>query len=177
MEAALISAMKGEKMKGAPQWRTWFMTVQMYAKRKNVWDLCNPDLSAESDPIRPGPLTKPAIPVYPEDGDEAAKMIWRDRMILYKVEYAGWKMQAQELGDVYWYIITSLDPILYLDILPYDTPYEILVCLKSRFAYSPVYRRDQNEMEGVLHPEANRRHWAMASEVGRSERRDYKPWD
>ncbi|KGO44782.1 hypothetical protein PEX1_003590 [Penicillium expansum] len=47
MEAAsILSAMKGEKLKEAPQWLTWYAKVQLYAIQKNVWDLYNLDLTS-----------------------------------------------------------------------------------------------------------------------------------
>jgi hypothetical protein len=73
MEAAsILSAMKGEKLKDSPQWLTWFAKVQLYAVQKNVWDLCNPDLTSST---RTEPLQEPAEPEYPEEGDEKDRRI------------------------------------------------------------------------------------------------------
>ncbi|KAJ5837663.1 uncharacterized protein N7525_002851 [Penicillium rubens] len=146
MEAAsILSAMKGEKLKDSPQWLTWFAKVQLYAVQKNVWDLCNPDLTTSTtDPAnkRPEPLQEPAEPEYPEEGDERDRRIWRDRMDVYKVKYTRWEKQAKGLSDVNEYILTYLDPIHHLSLVAYRTPYDRLVYLKSRFARSTAYEEE-----------------------------------
>ena len=140
MEAAsILSAMKGEKLKDAPQWRIWFAKVQLYATQKNVWDLCNPDTLSTS---RPAALTEPVDPTYPPNDDEKARRIWRDLMDVYKVKWARWEKQSKGLGDVNEYILTYLDPIHHLALLPYTTPYDRLVYLKSRFAKSTAYEEE-----------------------------------
>ena len=146
MEAAsILSAMKGEKLKDSPQWLTWFAKVQLYAVQKNVWDLCNPDLtSSTTDPAnkRPEPLQEPVEPQYPEEGDEKERRIWRDRMDVYKVKYTRWEKQTKGLSDVNEYILTYLDPIHHLSLVAYRTPYDRLVYLKSRFARSTAYEEE-----------------------------------
>jgi hypothetical protein len=140
MEAAsILSAMKGEKLKDSPQWLTWFSKVQLYAVQKNVWDLCNPDLTSST---RTEPLQEPAEPEYPEEGDEKDRRIWRDRMDVYKVKYTRWEKQAKGLSDVNEYILTYLDPIHHLSLVAYRTPYDRLVYLKSRFARSTAYEEE-----------------------------------
>ncbi|KAJ5318334.1 hypothetical protein N7476_004754 [Penicillium atrosanguineum] len=140
MEAAsILSAMKGDKLKDSPQWRTWFACVKLYAKQKRVWDLCDPDIEKED---RPRGLREPYEPEYPEDGDTEERKEWRDRMDVYKVAYAKWEKQIKGLDDVNEYIISFLDPIHHLALIDYETPYDRLVYLKSRFARSSAYEEE-----------------------------------
>ncbi|KAJ5290653.1 uncharacterized protein N7443_010906 [Penicillium atrosanguineum] len=140
MEAvSILSAMKGDKLKDSPQWRTWFARVKLYAKQKRVWDLCDPDIEKED---RPRGLREPYEPEYPEDGDTEERKEWRDRMDVYKVAYAKWEKQIKGLDDVNEYIISFLDPIHHLALIDYETPYDRLVYLKSRFARSSAYEEE-----------------------------------
>ncbi|KAJ5139422.1 hypothetical protein N7448_002830 [Penicillium atrosanguineum] len=83
--ASILSAIKGDKLKDSPQWRTWFARVKLYTKQKRVWDLCDLDIEKED---RPRGLREPYEPEYPKDGDTEERKEWRDRMDVYKVAYA-----------------------------------------------------------------------------------------
>ncbi|KAJ5512615.1 hypothetical protein N7463_002167 [Penicillium fimorum] len=140
MEAvSILSALKGEKLKDAPQWPTWFARVQLYAIQKNVWDHCNPDTPSTE---RLDTLKEPVEPEYPEEGDKRDRRIWQDLMDVYKMKYTRWEKQAKGLSDVNEYILTYLDPMHHLSLITYRTPYDILVYLKSRFARSTAYEEE-----------------------------------
>ena len=135
----MISAMKGDKLKDSPQWRNWFARVKLFARQKKVWDLVNPQI--EEDYLEQ-PMRKPKRPQYPEGGTESAKREWRDRLDIYKLDLAEWEQQAQGLDAVNEWIITNLDPIHHASLLDYETPYERLVYLTTRFARSNAYEED-----------------------------------
>ncbi|KAJ5504596.1 hypothetical protein N7463_007470 [Penicillium fimorum] len=140
MEAAsILSAMKGEKLKDAPQWPTWFAKVQLYAMQKNVWDHCDPDTPLTE---RPDTLREPVQPEYPQGGNETDRRSWRDQADVYKMSYPRWEKQARGLSDVNEYILTYLDTMHHLALIPYRTPYDRLVYLRSRFARSTAYEEE-----------------------------------
>lgn len=134
-----ISATKGEKLKESHQWRTWYNRIRLYAKERGVWDVCNPEL-ADDDIL--APLDEPERPEYPQGGSKEEKVEWRDLMDVYKYEYSDWEKQRKALSDVNQIIIALLDPSHHPSLLPYETPYERLKYLKSRFARSGAYREE-----------------------------------
>lgn len=138
-KAAGLSALKGEKLKDTPQWRTWFARIKLYAKQKKVWDLCNPDTDVDD---LPEPLEEPDEPEYPDGGDSNEKKEWRDLIDVYKIRYSKWEKQTKGLDDVNEYIVTYLDPIHHISLLEYETPYERLVYLRDRFARSTAYEEE-----------------------------------
>lgn len=136
---SVVSAMKGDKLKDSPQWRNWFARVKLFARQKKVWDLVNPQI--EEDYLEQ-PMRKPKRPQYPEGGSESVKREWRDRLDIYKLDLAEWEQQAKGLDAVNEWIITNLDPIHHASLLDYETPYERLVYLTTRFARSNAYEED-----------------------------------
>ncbi|KAJ5110197.1 hypothetical protein N7532_002842 [Penicillium argentinense] len=139
MESNVVSAMKGDKLKDSPQWRNWFARVKLFARQKMVWDLVNPQI--EEDELEQ-PMRKPRRPQYPEGGSENAKREWRDRLDIYKLDLAEWEQQTKGLDAVNEWIIANLDPIHHAFLLDYETPYERLVYLETRFARSNAYVED-----------------------------------
>ena len=139
MESGVVSAMKGDKLKDSPQWRSWFARVKLYARQKKVWGLVNPQIGVDE---LEQPMRKPIRPQYPENGDETVKREWRDRLDIYKLDLAEWEQQAKGLDAVNEWIITNLDPIHHASLLDYETPYERLVYLQTRFTRSNAYEDD-----------------------------------
>ncbi len=43
---------------------------------------------------------KPRRPQYPKGGNESAKREWRDRLDIYKLDYAEWEQQSKALDAV-----------------------------------------------------------------------------
>ncbi|KAJ5111268.1 hypothetical protein N7532_001803 [Penicillium argentinense] len=139
MESSTVSAMKGDKLKDPPQWRNWLARVKLLARQKKVWDLINPQI--EEDRLEQ-PMRKPRRPQYTEGGSESVKREWRDRLDIYKLDLAEWEQQAKGLDAVNEWIIINLDPIHHASLLDYETPYERLVYLETRFARSNAYEED-----------------------------------
>ncbi|KAJ5121715.1 hypothetical protein N7526_008652 [Penicillium atrosanguineum] len=145
-------------------WRTWFARVKLYAKQKRVWDLCDLDIEKED---RPRGLREPYEPEYPKDRDTEERKEWRDRMDVYKVAYTKWEKQIKGLDDVNEYIISFLDPIHYLILIDYKTPYDRLVYLKSRFARSSAYKE---EIQVIRRAEAERQYRLVVIDIGHPKR-------
>ncbi|KAJ5555330.1 hypothetical protein N7535_007766 [Penicillium sp. DV-2018c] len=139
MESTVVSAMKGEKLKEPSQWRNWFARIKIYARQKRVWELIDPHTAAED---LEQPIRKPRRPQYPEGGTEAAKREWRDRMEIYKLDLAGWEQQSKSLEAINEWIIANLDPIHHTSMLNYETLYERLVYLQTRFGRSSAAEED-----------------------------------
>ena len=131
MESTAVSAIKGDKLKDLTQWRNWFARIKIYARQKKVWDLVNPQI--EEDYLEE-PIREPRMPQYPEDGSEADKRTWRDRMDIYKVQSGKWEKQSMGLDAVNEWILANLDPTHHTRLLKYETPYQRLVYLEKRFA-------------------------------------------
>jgi hypothetical protein len=74
------------------------------------------------------------MPQYPEDGSEADKRTWRDRMDIYKVQAGKWDKQVFGLDAVNEWILDNLDPTYHTRLLNYETLYQRLVYLEKRFA-------------------------------------------
>ncbi|KAJ5359242.1 uncharacterized protein N7496_011655 [Penicillium cataractarum] len=139
MESTVISAMKGEKLKDPLQWRNWFARIKLYARQKRVWDLIDPHTE---EGYLEEPIRRPRRPQYPEDGNESAKREWRDRMDIYKLDLSEWEQQSKSLDAVNEWIITNLDPIHHTSMLNYQTPYERLVYLHTRFGRATAAEED-----------------------------------
>ncbi|KAJ5364799.1 uncharacterized protein N7496_010512 [Penicillium cataractarum] len=142
MESTVISAMKGEKLKDPLQWRNWFARIKLYARQKRVWDLIDPHTE---EGYLEEPIRRPRRPQYPEDGNESAKREWRDRIDIYKLDLSEWEQQSKSLDAVNEWIITNLDPIHHTSMLNYQTPYERLVYLHTRFGRATAAEEDVQE--------------------------------
>jgi hypothetical protein len=139
MESTVVSAMKGDKLKDPVHWRNWFARIKIYARQKEVWELVNPHIEEE---YLEQPIRKPRRPQYPEGGTEIAKREWRDRMDIHKLDLSDWEQQNKALNAVNEWIITNLDPIHHTSMLNYETPYERLVFLHTRFGRSTAAEED-----------------------------------
>ncbi|KAJ5369326.1 uncharacterized protein N7496_009086 [Penicillium cataractarum] len=139
MESTVISAMKGEKLKDPLQWRNWFARIKLYARQKRVWDLIDPHTE---EGYLEEPIRKPRRPQYPEDGNESAKREWRDRMDIYKLDLNEWEQQNKSLDAINEWIISNLDAIHHTSMLNYQTPYERLVYLHTRFGRATAAEED-----------------------------------
>ncbi|KAJ6095008.1 hypothetical protein N7467_002521 [Penicillium canescens] len=102
-------------------------------------DLCNPDTD---EAYRPKALREPREPEYPLDADPEAKKEWRDLLEVYKIGANRWEKQRKGLNKVNKYIITFVDSSLRDVVLEFDTPYNRLVYLKTRFARTPAYKEE-----------------------------------
>jgi hypothetical protein len=122
--------LEGEKLKDPTQWRNWFARIKIYVRQKRVWGLIDPHTE---EGYLEQPIREPRMPQYPENGSEADKRVWRDRM---DIQTAKWEQQSKSLDAVNEWIITNLDPAYYTSLLNYRTPYQRLVYLKKRFARS-----------------------------------------
>lgn len=63
-------------------------------------------------------------------------------MDIYKMKYTKWEKQAKGLSNVNEYILTYLDPIYYLALITYRTPYDRLIYLKARFTRLTAYEEE-----------------------------------
>ena len=63
-------------------------------------------------------------------------------MDVYKYEQADWEKQRKALREVNHTISVLVDPALHVSLVPYDTPYQRLRYLQSRFAGSGAYREE-----------------------------------
>ena len=70
LATVMVSATKGDKLKDAHQWRTWYHRIKLFATEYGIWDLCDPDLG-EDDLVQP--LEEPERPEYPHGGGKDAK--------------------------------------------------------------------------------------------------------
>ncbi|KAJ6094488.1 hypothetical protein N7467_002001 [Penicillium canescens] len=137
--ASMLSALKGDKLKDSSQWRAWHKRMRAFAMNRTVWDLCNPDTD---EAYRPKALREPREPEYPLDADLEAKKEWRDLLEVYKIGANRWEKQRKGLNEVNEYIITFVDSSLRDAVLEFDTPYDRLVYLKTRFARTPAYKEE-----------------------------------
>ena len=140
MEAtSILSALKGEKLKDSAQWQSWHQRVKVFAQRRDIWDLCNPD----ADELhRPEALREPIAPDYPDDGSQEDKRDWRDRLEVYKIKANRWDRQRKSLNELDDLIINSLDASLREAVMKCETPYDRLVYLSKRFARSDAYTEE-----------------------------------
>lgn len=63
-------------------------------------------------------------------------------MDIYKLDLAEWEQQNKSLEVINEWIITNLDPIHHTSMLNYQTPYERLVYLQTRFGRSTTAEED-----------------------------------
>jgi len=140
MEAsAILSAMKGDKLREPAQWATWQAKVVQFAEQRDVWEYCDPDTQLDK---LPKPAQTPVFPEYPEDGDAEKKREWRDRMDIFKFKHSQWEKQKKSLGDVNEYILSHLDAKYHRILLAQKTPYDRMVALKARFARRTAYEEE-----------------------------------
>ncbi|KAJ6061516.1 uncharacterized protein N7446_005636 [Penicillium canescens] len=137
--ASMLSALKGDKLKDSSQWRAWHKRMRAFAINRTVWDLCNPDTDGA---LRPKALREPQEPEYPLDADPEAKKEWRDLLEVYKIGANRWEKQRKGLNEVNEYIITFVDSGLRDAVLEFDTPYDRLAYLKTRFARTPAFKEE-----------------------------------
>jgi hypothetical protein len=102
-----------------------------------VWKFCNPEIKEDALPKR---STEPVEPVYPETGDVKATRKWRDLFDIYKIALSRHEEQTEALNDVYEYIFATLDSKYHRSVITKESPYEVLVALKTRFARSNSYK-------------------------------------
>lgn len=131
--------MKSEKLKDSSQWQSWHQRVKVFAQRRDIWDLCNPD----ADELhRPEALREPIAADYPDDGSQEDKRDWRDRLEVYKIKANRWDRQRKSLNEIDDLIVNSLDASLRDAVLKCETPYDRLVYLSKRFARSEAYTEE-----------------------------------
>ena len=140
MEAAsILSALKGEKLKDSSHWQSWHQRMKVFAKRRDIWDLCNPDAD---ELYRPKALIEPIEPEFPDDGSQEEKRDWRDRLEVYKIKANRWDRQRKSLNEFDDLIVNSLDVSLREVVMKCETPYDRLVYLSKRFARSEAYTEE-----------------------------------
>lgn len=139
MDASTLSAMKGDKLREPAQWSTWYAKTRRFAQLRAVWELCNPEVNEDALPKR---STEPVEPEYPEDGDDKETRKWRDRFDVYKLALSKYEKQTKGLNDVYEYIFATIDSKYHRSVITKETPYDVLVALKTRFARSNSYKEE-----------------------------------
>jgi hypothetical protein len=135
----ILSALRSEKLKDSSQWQSWHQRMKVFAKRRDIWDLCNPD----TDELhRPEVLIEPIAPEYPDDGSQEDQRRWRDRLEVYKIKANRWDRQRKSLNEMDDLIINSLDASLREAVMKCESPYDRLVYLSKRFARSDAYTEE-----------------------------------
>ncbi|OQD78913.1 hypothetical protein PENANT_c072G00873 [Penicillium antarcticum] len=117
-----LSAMKSEKLKDSSQWQSWHQRVKVFAKRREVWDFCNPDID---ELHRPEVLIEPIAPEYPDNGSREDQ-----------------RKQRKSLNEIDDLIVNSLDTSLRNAVLKCETPYDRLGYLSKRSARSEAYTEE-----------------------------------
>ncbi|KAJ5543780.1 hypothetical protein N7494_005059 [Penicillium frequentans] len=147
-----FSQWRGEKLKSASQWHSWYAALRRYAQNLDVWVYCNPELS-RGHLRHPMELpVRPEMPVFQVVEDLSAaqlrllkeehkeeKASWRDDMDLYKLSLAEYKEQQKGLRLVDQAITISIEAKLQRIMDRLETPYERLRFLHKRFARSNSY--------------------------------------
>ncbi|KAJ6022979.1 hypothetical protein N7460_012269 [Penicillium canescens] len=150
-----VSQWRGEKLKSAAQWHSWYAAMKRYAQNLDVWVYCNPELSRSTlrqpmeMPVRPEiptlqlaeDLSTAQLRLLKEEYKEE-KASWRDDMDLYKLSLAEYKEQQKGLRLVDQAITNSIEVKLQRIMDRLETPYERLRFLYKRFARSNSYNVD-----------------------------------